>query len=88
MYKDLETPTLVLLLREARLERKQLQAKEYEIRSEINSRSGLQTPASYPERDNRLSTIQILDIEKMSRKQTTAKEWVDYIENLIKKRNN
>ena len=86
MYKDLETPTLVLLLREARMERKELQAKEYAIRQLINARSGVKEPESYPRRDTkRLSTSEILDVGRMSKQHIDPKVWVDYIETIINK---
>ena len=85
-FDDLETPTLVLLLREARLERKELQAKEYAIRQLINARSGVREPESYPRRDTkRLSTSEILEIGRMSKQHIDPKVWVDYIETIINK---
>ncbi len=85
-FDDLETPTLVLLLREARLERKELQAKEYAIRQLINARSGVKEPESYPRRDTkRLSTGEILEIGRMSKQHIDPKVWVDYIEKIINK---
>ena len=85
-FDDLETPTLVLLLREARLERKELQAKEYAIRQLINARSGVKEPESYPRRDTkRLSTSEILEIGRMSKQHIDPKVWVDYIETIINK---
>lgn len=85
-FDDLETPTLVLLLREARLERKELQAKEYKIRQLINARSGVKEPESYPRRDTkRLSTSQILEIGRMSKQHIDPKVWVEYIETIINK---
>ena len=85
-FDDLEPPTLVLLLREARLERKELQAKEYKIRQLINARSGVKEPESYPRRDTkRLSTSQILDVGRMSKQHIDPKVWVDYIEKIINK---
>ena len=85
-FDDLETPTLVLLLREARLERKELQAKEYAIRQLINLRSGVREPESYPRRDTkRLSTGEILEIGRMSKQHIDPKVWVEYIETIINK---
>lgn len=85
-FDDLETPTLVLLLREARLERKELQAKEYAIRQLINARSGVKEPESYPRRDyKKLSTSEILEIGRMSKQHIDPKVWVDYIETIINK---
>lgn len=85
-FDDLETPTLVLLLREARLERKELQAKEYAIRQLINARSGVKEPESYPRRDyKKLSTSEILEIGRMSKQHIDPKVWVDYIEKIINK---
>lgn len=85
-FDDLETPTLVLLLREARLERKELQAKEYAIRQLINARSGVKEPDHYPRRDTkRLSTSEILDVGRMSKQHIDPKVWVDYIETIINK---
>jgi hypothetical protein len=86
MYKDLETPTLVLLLREARLERKELQAKEYEIRTEINSRSYVIAPENYPKKQYELTTSETLEIGRMLAQQRTTKDWCEYIEQLINKR--
>ncbi len=85
-FDDLETPTLVLLLREARLERKELQAKEYKIRQLINARSGVKEPDHYPRRDyQKLSTSEILEIRRMSKQHIDPKVWVDYIETIINK---
>ena len=85
-FDDLETPTLVLLLREARLERKELQAKEYKIRQLINARSGVKEPDHYPRRDyKKLSTSEILEIGRMSKQHIDPKVWVDYIETIINK---
>jgi len=85
-FDDLETPTLVLLLREARLERKELQAKEYAIRQLINARSGVKEPDHYPRRDyKKLSTSEILDVGRMSKQHIDPKVWVNYIETIINK---
>ncbi len=85
-FDDLETPTLVLLLREARLERKELQAKEYAIRQLINLRSGVKEPDHYPRRDyKKLSTSEILEIGRMSKQHIDPKVWVEYIETIINK---
>ena len=85
-FDDLDTPTLVLLLREALLERKELQAKEYAIRQLINARSVVKEPDHYPRRDyKKLSTSQILDVGRMSKQHIDPKVWVDYIETIINK---